>query len=170
MPAKAPRCVVTLNRLNLDRDRLWWWAEGMMNWLWWIPVIAQFILFFCCGLFPYLFGYVVLRHFLPVRSDQRWRAPVLEKRCDCTLTLDLYSPLSLLFSEKADLDKKMLVVSFFLATGAELQRSRNTTDNICLLYISLLDSRHETGKKVQRQGTEKQQRSLVRFKNSRCYG
>lgn len=45
-------------------------------------------------------------------------------RSDCSL----YSPLSLLFSEKADadLDEKMLVVSFFLATGADLQGNTNS--------------------------------------------
>lgn len=31
------------------------------------------------------------------------------------------SPLSLLLSENADLDKKMLLVSFFLSAGADLQ-------------------------------------------------
>lgn len=33
----------------------------------------------------------------------------------------LYSPLSLLLSENADLDEKMLLVSFFFSTGADLQ-------------------------------------------------
>lgn len=35
-------------------------------------------------------------------------------------TLSCNSPLSLLLSEKADLDEKMLLVSFFVAAGVEL--------------------------------------------------
>lgn len=38
--------------------------------------------------------------------------------------LSWYSPLSLLLSEKAGLDEKMLLVSFFLARGVDLQNSR----------------------------------------------
>lgn len=34
------------------------------------------------------------------------------------------SPLSLLLSERADLDEKMLLASFFFSTGADLQTDR----------------------------------------------
>lgn len=73
----------------------------------------------------------LLCHSKYIISNTKWAQS--ETLQDGLLNTELYSPLSMLFSEKADVDEKMLVVSFFFATGADLEGRIN---NVFRLFIT----------------------------------